>query len=184
MAPATRATPRSSRFGWVRAATSEPRIGSPTDNSSSTERARVITTPSSRVSTAVPTRRNRPCRIAKARARSGNIHGAINIAPITTALLLASSPRVAIIPAARVMSTTNSWSARASSSNWSRSRCSLISEAWARCCTIGAPQATAYSAAELDFNLVLDTDSTMDSHWQHHGQPLAAAALGTSGSWR
>lgn len=40
-------------------------------------------------------------------ARRGSIQGAINIAPITTALLLASKPRVAIMLAARV-STTNS----------------------------------------------------------------------------
>lgn len=118
MAPATRATPRSSRFGWVRAITSDPSNGGPTNSPSPTERATVRATPTSRERRAVSTSRSRPCRVAKAAARSGSIHAATSMAPMTTAPLLASNPRVAIRPAATV-STRSSWSARASSSNGS-----------------------------------------------------------------
>ena len=95
-APATRAMPRSSRFGLVRFITSLPKLGNdtrwPTAIASSTQ----IATPTSRVRRARPTMARRPWAISKAIAWRGMIQGATTMAPITTPGLLASRPRVAI----------------------------------------------------------------------------------------
>ncbi len=115
-APATRATPRSSRLGLVRFITSLPKLGKatrwPTPIASSTQ----ITTPSNRVRRARRNIFSRPRRISKAMACSGRIQGATTMAPITTPALLASRPRVAIRVAPTV-STTNTRLKLASCSN-------------------------------------------------------------------
>jgi hypothetical protein len=77
-------------------------MGKPTLVPNNTERPTVIAMPTSRVNRELPTRASRPCRITKAAARNDSIQGAINMAQITMAPLLASKPNVAIRPAARV----------------------------------------------------------------------------------